>query len=279
MGALVLALAASLSWGLGDFLGGLASRRVAVATVLALSQGVGLAAVTVGVAVSGAAPPGATELAAACAAGVGGAVGLAALYRGLAIGAMGVVAPISATAAVLPFTVGLATGDRPSAIQLGGVALALMGVVLVSREPAGRELPATRAAGVGLALLAAAGFGTYFVLLDVAADGGAGWAVLGARGTSTVLAVGAVLVLSAPLRAPRPLLPAIALVGLFDVGANVLFGLAASRGLVSVVSVLASLYPVVTVALARLVLGERLAAGQRLGAAAALAGAALVTAG
>jgi drug/metabolite transporter (DMT)-like permease len=276
--ALLLALAASLSWGIGDFLGGLASRRVTVATVLALSQAAGLAAVVVVVLASGDPAPGITAALAAAGAGMAGATGLACLYRGMAVGAMGVVAPISAVAAVVPLTVGLAQGERPSGLQLAGVVAALTGVALVSREPG--ERGGGRAAGVGLALVAATGFGLYFVLIDAAADdAGAPWSVLVARGTSTVLAVAAALVLGASLRVSGRLVPAVLLVGLFDVGANVLFSFATTRGLVSVVSVLASLYPVVTVVLARLLLQERTSAVQRAGAAAALAGAALITAG
>lgn len=276
--AVLLALAASLSWGAGDFLGGVASRRAGAATVVALSMAGGFVLVTVVVVVSGDALPGAGDLAAAAGAGAAGALGLAGLYRGMAVGAMGVVAPISALAALVPFAVGIAEGERPGTLQLAGVAAALAGVALVSREP-GDGGSAVRAAGLGLALTAAAGFGLYFVLMDAAADESAPWAVLVARGSATTLAVAAATLLRAPLRVPRALVPLVVLVGLFDVSANVLFGLATTRGLVSVVSVLSSLYPVVTVALAWLVLRERTSALQRAGAAAALAGAALITAG
>jgi drug/metabolite transporter (DMT)-like permease len=276
--AFVLALAASLSWGAGDFLGGLASRRAGVATVLALSLAAGTAAVTVVVLVDGGEAPGAKAAAAAAGAGAAGALGLAGLYRGMAVGAMGVVAPISAIAAVVPFAVGLGQGERPSPLQVAGVAAALAGVALVSREPGGSG--GGPAAGVGLALVAALGFGSYFVLLDAAADeAGAAWSVLLARGTATSLALVAVLLLGASLRISRRLVPMVIVIGLFDVAANVLFGLATTRGLVSVVSVLASLYPVVTVVLARLLLHERTSGFQRAGAVAALAGAALITAG
>jgi drug/metabolite transporter (DMT)-like permease len=276
--ALVLALAASLSWGAGDFLGGLASRRAGVATVLVLSLAAGTAAVAIVVLVSGGAAPGAAAVAAAAGAGAAGALGLAGLYRGMAVGAMGVVAPISGIAAVVPLAVGLGQGERPSVLQLVGVAAALAGVALVSREPGGAG--GRRAAGVGLALVAATGFGCYFVLLDAAADdAGAAWAVLVARVTATALALAVAVALRASLRVSGRLVPAVIVIGLFDVAANVLFGLATTRGLVSVVSVLASLYPVMTVVLARVVLHERISAMQRAGAAAALAGAALITAG
>ena len=275
--AIFLALAASMSWGAGDFLGGLSARSVRLLTVLAVSQVCGLALIVVVLLVTRESPPPTSALLAAMGGGIGGAVGLAALYRGLAVGAMGVVAPISGVAAVIPFGVGVATGDRPSGLQVVGVALALTGVALVSREPV--ETGSRRAAGVGLAVLAACGFGAYFVGVDAAADASEAWAVFASRGTASVLCVAAALIVGAGLRPEGRFLPVIALVGVFDVCANVLFSLATTRGLVSVVSVLASLYPVVTVALARVFLHERLAPTQWAGAAGAIGGAALISAG
>jgi drug/metabolite transporter (DMT)-like permease len=276
--ALLLALGASLSWGAGDFLGGLASRRASVLAVLPLTQGAGLVGVAVVVAIAQDPVPGWGSAAVAAAAGLAGAVGLAGLYRGMAIGAMGVVAPISALAAVVPFTVGVAGGERPNMLQLVGVVAALVGIVLVSREPGGAG--SARAAGVGLALVAAAGFGFYFTLTDVAADdAGAPWTVFVSRGTATAVAIVVFLIARPPLRLDRALLRLVLAVGFFDVAANVLFGVATTKGLVSIVSVLASLYPVVTVVLARVVLHERISTPQRAGAGAALTGAALITAG
>lgn len=276
MTAVLLALGASLAYGVGDFVGGLKSRALHVVTVLALSQLAGLLAVLVWLASSGDGFPGLDATLLAAAAGVGGAVGLAALYRGLAIGVMGIVAPISAVSAAIPFTVGVASGERPSPLQVVGVAVALAGVALASREPTAAR---GRAAGVGLALVAAVGFGTYFVFLDRAADESVPFAVTSARGTSFLLALVAALAVGATLRPGRAHLPAIALVGVCDVGANVLFALATTRGYLSVVSVLTSLYPVVTVALAAILLRERIAPAQRVGVAGALCGAALITAG
>jgi drug/metabolite transporter (DMT)-like permease len=275
--AIGLALGASVVWGLGDFLGGLKSRGLQVLAVLAFSQVAGLAAVTVWLAVAGDARPRVGTLAVAAAAGLAGAVGLAALYRGMAIGAMGIVAPISAVSAAIPFSVGVASGERPGAVQLAGIVLALAGVGLASRQPT--HLGGGRAAGVGLALLAALGFGLYFVLFDHAADESVPWAVVTARSTSSVVAVGAALAAGVTLSLGRCHLPALAAIGLCDVGANVLFGLATTRGFLSVVSVLAALYPVVTMALAALLLHERIAPSQRLGVAGALAGAALISVG
>jgi len=275
--AIALALSASLAWGLGDFLAGVKSRSLHVLTVLAISQAAGFAAVLLWLAVSGEAVPSGTASLSAVAAGVGGCFGLGALYRGMAVGAMGIVAPISAVSAVIPFTVGVVSGERPGVLQLIGILLALGGVALASREPA--ERGGGRAAGVGLALVAALGFGLYFVFLDRAADESVPWAVATARGVSSLIAVAVALGVSASLRPGRVHLPALVAVGLCDVGANVLFGLASTRGLLSVVSVLAALYPIVTVGLAALLLHERIAPAQRVGVAGALLGAAMITAG
>ena len=277
MAAILLALGASLSYGLGDFLGGVTSRRTHVLRVLAVSQPVGAALVVGWVVLADDPFPGAGAALAALGAGVGGVVGLAALYRGMALGAMGVVAPISSMAAAIPFTVGIARGERPSLVQFVGAVVALAGLGLVSRTK--DELRGRIAAGVGLALLAALGFGFYFVLLDLAADESASWAVLVARLSSSSLAVGGALAAGVSLGLPRRLVLPVLGVGICDVGANVMFAVATTRGLVSVVSVLTSLYPAVTVVLAAALLRERVGGIQLAGAGAVLAGAALLTAG
>lgn len=277
MAAILLALGASLSYGVGDFLGGAASRRAHVLAVLVGSQAAGGLAVLVWVLVASEPFLGLGAAAAAAAAGVCGVTGLAALYRGMAVGAMGVVAPISSMAAAIPFAIGIANGERPSLLQILGALVALAGLALVSRSPG--ELGGKLAAGVGLAFVAALGFGLYFTLLDLAADDSAPWAVFVGRSSSTVLVVTAALVAGVSVALPRRLALVVVAVGLCDAGANVLFALATTRGLVSVVSVLTSLYPAVTVALAAVVLRERVRDIQLVGAAAVLAGAALLTAG
>jgi drug/metabolite transporter (DMT)-like permease len=273
--AIGLALAASVSWGVGDFLGGTSARRISALAVLAVSEVAGLGLALVVVAASGEPWPGEASLW-AVGAGVAGMAGLGALYRGMAVGAIGVVAPVSAAAAVIPVGFGLATGDRPSGLQLGGVAVALVGVALASRERI--EGRVRLAAGVELALLAAAGFGLYFVLIDRAVDSGAIWAATLSRATASVVAVTIALALGR-LATPARMLPVLALVGAFDVGANMLLALALRHGLVSLVSVLASLYPVVTILLARTTLGERPQRMQQVGVALALTGAALIAGG
>ena len=276
MTAIALALAASLAWGVGDFLGGLSSRRLSALTVLALSEAAGLAAVAIAVAARGDPTPNGEALVLAAAAGIGGVVGLGALYRGMAIGAMAVVAPISTAAAVIPVVYGLARGERPSPLQLVGSAAVLLGVAATSYTRAAEG--ARIAAGAGLALVAALGFGWYFVFIDGASDDGVLWAVLVSRAVATLLALAAAGA-RATLRLPRRAMPVVAAIGLFDVGANVLLAAALTKGYVSIVAVLASLYPVVTVALAITVLHERPARVQALGIAVALGGVAVISAG
>jgi drug/metabolite transporter (DMT)-like permease len=275
MTAIALALGASALWGVGDFLGGVTSRRLATLTVLAYSQAAGLLGILVMALFLGEEFLSFVGFGAAVMAGVGGLVGLGALYRGMAVGAIGVVAPISASAAVIPVTVGLARGERPSALQLVGIAVALVGVFLVSREPG---TTGRLAAGVPLALLAALGFGSYFLFIDRASSDDAFWAVVVARGTASLLGV-AVAASRTALRTGPQFLPRLAVIGLFDVGANVLLALALNEGFVSIVSVLSSLYPVITIALAVVVLRERPSRSQAAGGAGALAGVALISAG
>lgn len=276
----MLALLGALSWGTGDFFGGLASRRAHVLTVLVLSQAVGLAGVAAWAVASGDSPPGLADIVPAVGAGAAGAAGLAALYRGMAIGAMGIVAPISALSPAVPLAVDLVRGDAPAAVQWAGIATALTGVVLLAREPGGTTTRGTGlAAGVSLALVAALGFGLFVVGLDAASDGGATWAVVVARTSSTLVALCAVLLVSVPLRPPGGLLPAIAAVGVFDTTANALVAVATTYGSAGIVAVLSALYPLTTILLARVVLSERLDRPRRVGGALALAGAALVAIG
>ena len=276
--AALLALAGALGWGVGDFLGGLASRRIAVVTVLAISQAVGLAGVLLWVLVSRDAFPGVVALLPAAAAGIAALAGLGALYRGFAIGALGIVAPISAAAPVVPLGVDAARGVVPSALQWLGVVLVVGGIVVLSLEPQG-DGQRRVAAGVGLAAFAAVAFGLFFVGIDAGSDESAAWGVAAARLASVPVAVAAVLLTASTLRPPRRMLPMLVGVGVFDTASNVFVATATTYGAVGIVAVLGSLYPVVTMVLARLVLGERLGFSKRAGGAIALAGAAFVAAG
>jgi drug/metabolite transporter (DMT)-like permease len=278
--AIALGLAAAVSWGVGDFLGGLQSRRLPVVAVVLGSQLAGLALVAVIVAIRGTGLPGGDFLLYAAASSLGGIVGLTAFYKALSIGAMGVVAPLSSTAAVIPVVVGLASGDTLSALQASGIALAVGGVVLASREASDEaKTSKTVSRGAGLALVSALGFGFFFVAIAKASDADVVWAVCVNRAVSAALLAAALLITRPGIGLRLVNMRVLAVVGVLDTGANFLFALASTKGLVSVVSVLASLYPIVTVVLARVVLRERLQAIQRVGAAAALAGVALISAG
>ena len=244
------------------------------------SQVAGLAVAIVVVAVAGASPQAGIRIVYGVLGGLAGSIGLAFFYRGLATAAMGIVAPIAATAVFVPLVVGLAHGERPAAMQDAGIALALLGVVLVSREP-GREPSRRVAGGVGLALVAAGCFGCALVGLSAASKSGALWGGLSFRigGATPILLAALVLGRRAGAMPSGRNLTWIAFIGVTDVVASFLYAGATTRGLLSVVAVVASLYPVLVVGLARTVLHERLARPQLAGAAAALTGIALISAG
>lgn len=275
MTALALAFASSVSWGVADFLGGLKSRKLPVLNVLLASQGTGLALIGIYMLIRWESPPGGDLAPWAIGSGVAGVIGLAAFYRGLSVGNMGVVAPISATAAVVPVVIGIASGDRPSGLQYLGLALAFTGVVLASRE----EVTGGTARGAGLAVVSALGFGFFFVAMDNASDADIGWAMLVNRITGVSLLLAAFAVLRPALAARRSDAPVLATVGALDIAANALFAIAATEALVSLVSVLGSLYPLTTVALAAVVLHERPHRLAQIGVAIALTGVVLIAAG
>jgi drug/metabolite transporter (DMT)-like permease len=247
--------------------------------VLLFSQASALAVLAVLIVARGEGPPAAGELLPAAIGGAAGIVALGALYRALSIGTMSIVAPISATGAAVPVIAGIGRGDRPGALQIAGIAAALVGVVLASREAnedAERARDARRS--VGLALVAAAGFGTFLTLIDAAAQASVPWALLAARCTAVAL-IAVVAVAVRPTRPARADLPGLALVGLLDLGANGLYAAATTKGLLSIVGVLGSLYPVTTVLLARAILRERPRRVQEAGILLALGGVALIAAG
>lgn len=285
--ALALALSSSFAWGVADFVAGLKSRSLPVASVMLVAVVTGLVLAGAVVVARGVAPPAMSFLVYAGLSAVVGSVGLAAFYRGLAVGAMSVVAPIAATGAAVPVAFGLASGERPGAVQVAGAAIAIVGVVLAAREEESQSLGGSGrgagrkrlARGVPLAVVAAVGLGSFLVAIDAASEGDVGWAILVNRLVSLGLLTCAALVLRPrPPASLRDAAPAI-LVGVLETTANILIAIATTLGLVSLVGVLASLYPVVTIALARLVLGERIGRAQQVGALTALAGVVLIAAG
>ncbi len=277
--AVLLALMASVAYGVGDFCGGFASRRADPLQVLLLGGPVGTLLLLVGaVAVGGDVFSGALP---GLLAGAAGAVGVILFYRGLAVGTMSVIAPVTAlTSAAVPLVAGLVQGERPGAIGAVGVAVALAAIVMVGLEPRHPDAPARGrglGAGVGLALLAGAGFGLFFIGLHQAPDDTGLWPVVWAR-VATVTIVVAAAVRGKVLGLPRGRTGLIALAsGVLDAAANVGVLLAVRAGDLSTGSVLVSLYPAATLVLARFVLGERLAPVQRTGLGVAVLGVVLIS--
>lgn len=272
--AIVLGLASSVSWGVADFIGGVASRRAAALTVVALSQAVGLAMALALLAIVRPDLPSSGQLALGALAGLSGVVGLVAFYRGMAIGSISIIAPVSALGALVPLAVDVARGLAPGPLAMAGMLVALAGACLAARAPG----PASRR-GVGLALVAALGFGGFFALLGEAAADSALWGLASARLGSAPIALVAVAVIGVGVGVHGRTLALIVVGGVLDASANLLFAAGSQRGLVSVVAVLGSLYPVVTVALAGALLGERLGRLQMAGAALALAGVVMIAVG
>lgn len=274
--AALLALCSAGVYGIGDFFGGLASRRASADAVVLWSHVVGLLLVVASLPlVEGELRGG--DLALGAVAGLAGAAGVGLLYRGLSIGPMGLVAPVTALlAAALPVAVGLVSGDDPSTPVLAGMGLALVAIVLVSAEGGGRWRPSDPRPLV-LALGAGLGFGLFFVVISHAGDDAGTWPLLGARAASVAL-LGSLAVAGRVERTvPAAVRPHTAVAGALDVTANLLYLLAVRQGLLSVVALLSALYPVSTVLLARLVLRERFVPVQRIGMAAAVIATALMT--
>jgi len=276
--AVLLALASSVTWGIADFGGGLVSRRLSTVAVTVVSQTAGFAALLIVFGARGAHLDG-RSFAIGLAAGAGGGAGLAAFYRALAVGTMSIVSPIVACGAVVPFAISIATGERPSTLALAGAGVALAGAVLASAEER-RAAARERAHAVALAAVAAGALGlfTYFLGLG-SREGTALSTLVGARVGSLTLLLVLALALRAPLRLGRQALLPVAAIGLCDVSANALFALASGHGLLALVSVLGSLYPVMTVLLAYVFLDERLTPLQLAGVGVAVAGVAALSVG
>ena len=288
---MVFALAAAALFGGADFLGGVASRRARAASVLLISTPVGVVVILAAALLTGA-PFQAGGLGWALAAGAVGGGGMIILYGGLAAGPMSVVAPVSALAStVVPVDAALAMGERASAAVYAGAALCLVAIVLVSMEGGRGSRPATgrdpgvarfRVAARGLWYGAASGlaFGVFFLFIRNAGTAGVLWPVGLARVAGTVVILAAAAWLGT--RPPGPgvgrwvLLAAVG-AGILDSTANVCYLLAARAGLFGIAVVITSLYPGITVLLARVTLGERMRAVQRVGLVLAAAGVAMVT--
>lgn len=275
----VLSLCSALAYGLSDFVGGVAARRVSPWTIAFTSQ-LGGALVVLGIAVLDGGSPAGSDYAWAVLAGLGNGIGTAFLYRGLSAGRMGVVAPVSGVgAALVPLAVGLATGERPAALAWFGIVAALPAIWLVAREPAADE-PATGGATSGLVdgLLAGLGFGVLFAALAQIPEES------GLLPLALNQVVGAVVVAAVATGVRRPWTPRepAALVGLvcgaLGASASSLFLVATQTGYLTVAAVITSLYPAFTVLLAAAVLRERVHRAQGLGLALCAAAVGLIAA-
>ena len=277
--AVILALAASLSYGASDFLAGSQTRRTSLWTVLIAQQIVGLSLMALVVLTRGRALP-EEVLLPALGAGLLHVIALAAGYQALAIGVMSIIGPIFSLSVALPVIVGLAGGELPSALQLAGIGIALGGVLLSSREKsAGEHHQATSRASIWLAVLAAAAYGFVMVLYARGADADPYWSLVLSRSTSTTVFALAFGVMRPSLMLTRAAAVPLLAVGVFEVGGAALFSGASTLGYLSIVSVLSSVYPVFVTVLAYFFLHERLSRTQLLGVAVALLGVALIAGG
>lgn len=273
----LLALGSALTWGVADFGGGMLSRRLPSAAVVGVSQACSLVALLVLLPFL---PLGGTGawLGWSIAAGLSGSLALVCFYRALAFGTVGVVSPISALAVSVPVVAGLLAGEQPRLLQVAGIVAAVGGAVLASGPELRGEQPVKQQA-VWFALVAAAGFGVTMLAIARGSADSPMLTMVGMRSTSVIaFGIAAIALRSVGGVTASDLAP-LTLLGIGDVSANALLGVASTMGLLSITAVLSALYPVVTVALAAIILHERMRPVQVAGVALAFAGVALIAAG
>jgi drug/metabolite transporter (DMT)-like permease len=284
--AIVLAAAAGIGWGVSDFLGGLKSRQAPLLGVLLISQVSALAVLAMTVAVRAAPPPAGPGLLYAAVAGAGEMVGIAAVYRGLSVGLMSVVAPIAALAPTVPLLVGLAAGEVPGSVQAAGLVLATLGVAISSirRAPGGPPTVTARRLGpsIGYGLLGALGFGTFFLAMGRASRVDIPWSLFTSRSTAvlTIAVAAAVAAASAGrsrMAVARSDVPVVAVIGVLIVAADATYAAATTLGLISIAATVSALHPLVTIGLARVRLHELLSYQQWIGITTTLAGVAAIS--
>ena len=244
------------------------------AAVAFASQVIGTACVIVMILIVRPTPPSWPDVGLGALGGICGGLGVFVFYKALAMGTMSLVAPVSALGAGVPMVFGIADGERPSTLALAGALIALTGAVLASRAPG--HAPRH---GLGLAALAALAFGAFFVLIKPAADTSVLWAGLSTRVSSVPLLLAVCFAIKTSVRVGTGLWPLMIGAGVLDIAANLAYAEATQHGLLSIVAVLAGLYPVATVILAQVVLKERLSHGQAAGVLAALVGVGFIAAG
>ncbi|KMO78866.1 hypothetical protein BST22_16365 [Mycolicibacterium chubuense] len=284
---ILLALGSSLMWGMADFLGGKSSRGRPTVVVVLISQLAGFLVALVAALVSGSSDAPTGYVPWAMGAGLAGAAAVGLFYRALAIGTMGIVAPIAALGVIIPVLIDIIGGTVPSALCLVGIVVAIVGVVVTARPADSGARTRRHTRSIMLAIGAAAGFG----LLQFAIAGGSTYStvmtMLVMRSASIpVLCLAAVLTLRSrhrhhgpARRFPPGVIVVLIIIGIFDVCANLAFAQATVSGALSVVAVLGSLYPAATVLLARIIDHERMSIMQNLGVGGAMAGVVMIAAG
>jgi drug/metabolite transporter (DMT)-like permease len=277
LSVIVLGLSSSVTWGVSDFLGGVASRRAPLLGVLAMSQLVGLA-VAIPIAVGrseGPMLPG--DVAWSVLSGLLGAIGLGALYRGLAAGRMGVVAPVAGVlVAVIPVTVGMVIDGVPSAIVVVGIGLAIASVAIVARVPGA---DADRPSGIWWAIAAGLTLGVFTVTFSRVGTSLLFEPLALMKAVEALAFAGAIVLGRRAWRVPRALWPTLLAIGCLDMGATATYLAATQAGPLAIAGVLSSLYPVMTVVLAATLLRERVTRVHALGIAAAAVAIALIAGG
>ena len=273
-----LALLAAALFGTGDFFGGRATQRTSVLSVLAVSNLIGLALILVVAPLMAEGFDGGDFCLGIAASGFG-LSGLALLYRGLARGPMAVVAPVTAvTCAALPVLWGVVFGDDLSGLHVAGILLSLLSIALVSRTRADAPVSASPRLIVE-SLLAGVGFAAFYIVIDGTNAASAPWPIVGSRLLSVAVTLVVAVAVGRSIKPDAGSAPLVIGAGVFDTLANVAVLAALNRGMLSLVSVLVSLYPGVTVLLARLVLKERIAASQVVGLLGALVSIVLIVSG
>lgn len=266
--SILYALASGLTWGTGDFSGGMASRRTPVIIVMILSQIIGLICLLIVIILFSEPFPQWSDLLFGAYGGTAGVIGLTAFYQGLASYPMGVVAPVAAAiSAMLPVMVSFAFNGLPAVPQTLGLALAIAAIWTISQGGATVSMQLRQLA---LPAIGGLGFAGFFIFIDQVSTGVVFWPIVAARCTAMLLL--ACVILGKRLwQTPSPRqFPVIVIAGVFDTAGNTFFALAANTGRLDMAAVLASLYPATTVLLAWLILRERLGRKQWIGVIAAL---------
>jgi drug/metabolite transporter (DMT)-like permease len=283
----LLAIASAVFYGAADFTGGLTTRRAGAIPVVLLSQASGLVLLALILPLLPSASPTRPDLLWGAAAGLTGGIGVALLYRALAIGTMAVVAPTTAVCAVaIPVMVSVLLGERPAPLAVAGIALGIGSIVLVSRQRATAQsqrhdptAPRRLPVGVGTALASGVAIGFFFLTLAQTGPSAGLWPILVARLVSVTLFGSLAIAGKHSIRMPAAVAGLVIVAGAIDMLANALYLLAVWQGPLSIVVTLSSLYPASTVLLARVVLGERLNLWQITGVGCALAAIVLIVSG